>query len=487
LSNPELSLDERVRIRCQIAGELEHRGQCEAACDALADLWQGISARPSLEGLTELTAAEVLLHIGTLSSWFASVHQLADEQDEAKDLISESIGIFQSLGEMTKAAAAQSDLAFCYWREGALDEARLIYLEALTGLPEEAIELRTRIAIRRSMVEISAGRYNDARQILGEINADRIESDAVRGRYHNQLGVVLMQLSAAEGRRDYIDQAIIEYTAASHYFEQAEHASYRARAENNIGYLLYKLGRYAEAHEHLDYARRTFVGLRDRGSVAQVDETRSRLLLAEGREHEAIEVIRSAVRALEKGRERAQLAEALTTRGVIEARIADARTSQATLYRAINIAERAGSTEDAGKAVLALIEEHAERLSAKELFKLYERADELLAKSQDAETISRLRACARRVISMTREYAEEKQEFVKSWQDFSLTNAVLDYEASVIRQALRDAQGRVTRAAHLLGITHQGLAYILEGRQKKLLDERIPAHPRRASIFKRKR
>ena len=169
LSKPELSHDERARIRCQIAGELEHRGQCEAARDALADLWQGIGMRPALEGLTELTAAEVLLRAGTLSSWFASVHQLNEAQDTAKDFISESIVIFQSLGEPARAAAAQSDLAFCYWREGALDEARVIYLEALAHLPDKDTELQAKIAIRRSMVEISAGRYNDAWRILSEV------------------------------------------------------------------------------------------------------------------------------------------------------------------------------------------------------------------------------------------------------------------------------------------------------------------------------
>jgi tetratricopeptide (TPR) repeat protein len=227
------------------------------------------------------------------------------------------------------------------------------------------------------------------------------------------------------------------------------------------------------------------MGLRDRGSIAQVDETRARVFLAENRHEEAIQTIRSAVRTLEKGREQAQLAEALTTRGVIEAWIGDVYNSKATLSRAINVAERAGATEDAGRAALALIEEHAERLSPRELFKLYERADDLLAKSQDTETISRIRACARRVTSINREYAEDKGEMIKSWEGFSLPNEVLNYEARVIRQALRDAQGRVTRAAHLLGITHQGLAFILEGRHKELFGERTPPHPRLKSLIGR--
>lgn len=60
LENPTLSLDERVQLQCRLAVEFEHRGQYEAARDALAEFWQGVGQRPALAGLTERTAAEVL-------------------------------------------------------------------------------------------------------------------------------------------------------------------------------------------------------------------------------------------------------------------------------------------------------------------------------------------------------------------------------------------------------------------------------------------
>jgi hypothetical protein len=44
--------------------------------------------------------------------------------------------------------------------------------------------------------------------------------------------------------------------------------------------------------------------------------------------------------------------------------------------------------------------------------------------------------------------------------------------------------GSVTRAARMLGITHQGLAFILNGRHKSLLSARKPAKPRRRSIIR---
>lgn len=63
--------------------------------------------------------------------------------------------------------------------------------------------------------------------------------------------------------------------------------SYVGRIENNLAFLLYKLGRYPDAHEHLDRAQMAFTRLREAGSLAQVDETRARVLVAERRHRDA--------------------------------------------------------------------------------------------------------------------------------------------------------------------------------------------------------
>ncbi len=67
--------------------------------------------------------------------------------------------------------------------------------------------------------------------------------------------------------------------------------------------------------------RLLFTRLKDSVHLAQVDETRARVLLAEGRVVDAEKVSRRAVRTLEKGDEHSLLAEALTTHGVALARL----------------------------------------------------------------------------------------------------------------------------------------------------------------------
>ena len=40
MGNRALSRDERAQLQCQIAADLEHRGQYDAARDVLGKLWQ---------------------------------------------------------------------------------------------------------------------------------------------------------------------------------------------------------------------------------------------------------------------------------------------------------------------------------------------------------------------------------------------------------------------------------------------------------------
>ena len=79
----------------------------------------------------------------------------------------------------------------------------------------------------------------------------------------------------------------------------------------------------------------------------------------------------------------------------------------------------------------------------------------------------------------------QKAGFAEPWAGCSLEDEVRAYEGRLIKLALDTAKGSVTRAARLLNITHQGLAYILSGRQKDLLAERKPARTRRVSLMRR--
>lgn len=74
--------------------------------------------------------------------------------------------------------------------------------------------------------------------------------------------------------------------------------------------------------------------------------------------------------------------------------------------------------------------------------------------------------------------------FTEAWAGCQLDEEVRIYEGKLVRQALDATGGHITHAARLLGVTHQCLAYILQGRHKELLKARTPIRPRRRSIIK---
>jgi len=80
--------------------------------------------------------------------------------------------------------------------------------------------------------------------------------------------------------------------------------------------------------------------------LAQVEETRARVMLAEGTVAKAEKIAKLAVRMLEKGGEQSLLAEALTTHGVALARLVEnKKQARGVFERAIANAEQAGDLE----------------------------------------------------------------------------------------------------------------------------------------------
>jgi tetratricopeptide (TPR) repeat protein len=466
-------------VRCRASADLVSKGQYEAACGVLGALWRGVGRRPEVEGLDGRVAAEVLLQVGALSGWIGASRQDRDAQAAAKDLISEGASLFEALGEAERAGAARSELALCYWREGAYDEARVLLTTALGALTETTA--RAKAILRLNIVEFWSGRYGDALAILKD-NAhifDERVSHSLRGNFHNELALVLKQLGTLERRPDYLDRAIIEYTASIYHYEQSGHERYRAANENNLASLLRKMGRYPQAHEHLDRAESVTRRLGDAGLLASFEETRARVLIDEKKYVEAERVIARAVQSLEAGSAAALLAEALTTQGMVWARLGRNDDSISVLRRASKVGEEAGALCNAGLAALTLIEEHGTRraLSPGELYDCYLHADVLLRETQHAESAERLRDCAR--IVMRRLAGTQLGD-----ENFTLFGAVHELEARLIGQALDEAGGSVTRAAKVLGLRHQTFLSMLNTRHRRLLEKRTPPEKRLKSIIK---
>src|SRR6185369_8367494 len=274
---------------CELAKNFEEAGEFSQAAETLSPFWSGVSSRPITKGLEEKPQAELLLRSGTLTGWLGSARQVPGAQEVAKDLISESAALFERLGFPEKVAEAQVDLSVCYWREGALDEARVTLRLVLDNFQESGSEQRLRALLNRALVEWTATRDQDALQICTDAAPlfNLSSNDALKGKFHNTFGGVLKNLGIAKNREDYIDRALVEFAAASYHFEQAGHNRFLARVENNVGFLFATIGRFTEAHEHLTKARTLHVSVGDHGGAAGAEDTRAQAFLLEGKYEDA--------------------------------------------------------------------------------------------------------------------------------------------------------------------------------------------------------
>ena len=257
----------------------------------------------------------------------------------------------------------------------------------------------------------------------------------IKGCYFTALGNRLENLAASGNGVKYIDRALIEYAAASYHLELSGHRQYLANVETNLGYLYFQINRYNEANEHLDRARRIYKSIKDYRTAAQVDETRARIFLEQGRITDAERRARSAVRIQEKGGNASLLAEALITYGRVLARSGRYAASLGSFRRAIELSDSVGHKNRAAEAALAAFHEIGEHLAVVE----------------HGQFLS------------GRGVGQDK----------------LAMEREAIKLALAQADGRVSDAARFAGMSHQALAYVLRTRHKDLQDKRTPVRHRK--------
>jgi tetratricopeptide (TPR) repeat protein len=278
-------------------------------------IWRGIGNRPNIEGLHPIVAAEVLLCVGILTGWIGSRNEIKEADGYARDLITEAITIFESLGDLKKVAEARTELAYCYGREGSFDEARIWFTEALQKLTTEG-KTRANALLGLSVVEWSSSRNTEALKILAD-NAPlfkKLSHHTTKGFYHNTLAQVLQTLVTPEKRTEQLRRVVHEYEQADQQFKLAHNTVFRALVKNNIGIVFRDLGRYREAQDYLDQARRLIVTVRDRVRTAQIDQARAEVMIAQRRFAEAERVALRAAKSFEKAGRQCLLVEALIWR-----------------------------------------------------------------------------------------------------------------------------------------------------------------------------
>ena len=327
-----------------------------------------------------------------------------------------------------------------------------------------------------SVVEWSLTRYDEAFKILTD-NAKlfrKINSHSLKGFYHNQLAMVLRSVAPSHNRAAYYKRALREYEAAELEFKLARNTLFRADVNNNRGFLLYKLLRFRQAHNYLNEARRLALVVRNKVVVAQIDDTRAQVFIAEAKYTEAEAVARIAAASLRKSGHLGLLIDTLITHGIALARLGKREKAEFNFRESIEIAHQMGVLSKAGIASLALIEE-IDHLAPDVLAHAYQQAAEWLSNCQSESLLLKFRnAGTKLALALLREKETDNASSLFN-MPIDLDNEVLMYERELIRQALSKVKGgSVVDAAKWLGISYQLLTHRIRKKHSELIKERSP-------------
>jgi tetratricopeptide (TPR) repeat protein len=455
---------------CRYAKELEDSGEYADAVRAMGKWWQGVGVRPNVKELAVTEQAEILSRVGALSGWLGSTQQIKDSQEKAKDLISEAASLFESIGDGQSWAETRSDLAVCYWRGGSFGEARIVLQDILKDGFIFSDEITGKILLRLVSVEISAKNFDTASNLVDKAvsTLGGKGSFLLQGKLFFYRAFTLRSLGEDQCKSSLLLAAVENYQKAGLFYEKAKHYIYAAAAESNAGNVYRILDEYSNAHSCFDRAIYLYTKVKDKVHIAQVYENKAQILLAEGKIEDAKLAAHTSVEMLSQGDEKSILSESLTTLAIVLSRGGNVDKAIETFMEAKEVALMVGDRESAGNAVLTQIEELQSGLTPIVFRSLYLEADELLCESPKTSTGKRLQRIARRQFEMDNPASHLKREKYFDWENFSLPKTIHIYEKELIRKALREAKGRVTKAAGLLGVSHQNLSTILNKRHQEL-------------------
>lgn len=404
-----------VNLLPSIGADLEaYALECCSAAKAFEDVADFVTARERLgvffEGsdsvitsLSSATRAEVLLRVGSLRRRIAGRNRIEDDQEKAKTELIRALEVFREAGNVERIAESLIALAGSCWYLGNRKQGRLLLGDRVFELCDSPLIHANRLYML-SIIEREEKQYVEAISLLREAVSycEKISSLPNTCRYRGELGSSLLLLGEKENNPNHINEALFHYTIASREAEEAGNVRYAGFLWNNVGYAFYRHGRYNEAWEQLMRARAIFERIPDSSCIAAVDETRSRVLIAQKRYKEAERLLRRSVRTFETTGESAKLAEALLTLSDALKGMSREAEAEREILKAAEIYSLNEDVSGEGLAQLALAELLIETESTNlgRLLKSFVLSARLLSREEDPKITERLNRIEERALKL---------------------------------------------------------------------------------------
>ena len=348
-----LTLDQIARTPTKLAEKLrrlEWQGRYSEALDDCLEIVDGAACIPALDVATQSERAELLLRYGALIGFCGHISQIANSQEQSKDLLTRALAEFVDVGDDEKTAECETYIALAYWRTGELNEAGVWLESALERNIPVSSRTRLHTHLIRALVNLQKKDFEKNVAMLEPLEPLYLElaEPTLLGIYYANLGVSYKDL----GRTI---EALRCLKLATFYHQKGGHRIYRGTSQNNLAQLYWLIGDFENAHRSIDDATRTFRGNKDKTREGFSYDTKANVFIAEGKFTNALRSAEKAIDILKRGENAAYHAEAILTKAKALLHLDRFSDAVIALVDAVNIVRLKAGEESARN----LIEEFA--------------------------------------------------------------------------------------------------------------------------------
>jgi tetratricopeptide (TPR) repeat protein len=336
--------------------KFERQGRYDEALQDCLEIIDGEARLPALEAALPNERAELLLRYGALIGFAGQKSQIANAQEQSKDVLTKALGEFIVLADKEKSAECENYIALSYWRLGELNEG-FVWLESSFArqCPKRSYP-RLHAFVVASLINIERKRFKENVKELRSVEDDFLAfgDDYLTGMLYSNLAVSLKDLGLTA-------DALTCFELSRYYHSRSKHRVYEGIVENNISLLYRDLGQFGKAHSSIDRAIKIFKGVRDKTRVGYALDTKAVIFLSQGEYERAREVADLSIDILQRGENSAYAVESLLTRSKILVHLDKFADAVLSLMQAVDL-QKVKVGENAARELIDEFESEIEKL-----------------------------------------------------------------------------------------------------------------------------
>ena len=344
-----ITLKEIARTPTLLAAKLQKLERQGRFAEALKDCLVVVDREahiPALETASREERAELLLRYGALIGFLGANSQIANSQEQSKDLLTQALAEFIAIGDEEKISECENYLAISYARLGEFNEARVwldsSFARSIPTLSEPRIAWYGIV----SWIQNDQKRYSDTISLLVSVENEVLAFDDpyLLGIYYSNLGIALKD----SGRHS---EALSSFEKARLYHKISKHKIYSGTVENNIALLYRDLRDLPKAHAAIDRAISTFSKAGDKTRSGYALDTKANIFLTQSDLTSALDAIDRSIDILKRGENALFRVQSLLTRAKILLHMDRFADATMTLLEAIDI-QRVKVGEDSARQLI---------------------------------------------------------------------------------------------------------------------------------------